>query len=83
MKNCQASFQNKSNYTRHWANQHANEKMPDGLNYMEQGPKTRKPNRNSHAEKRPANAEFSSNALQMEKVVEMCLMREPFFGEIR
>lgn len=57
--------------------------MPDGLNYVAERPKSRKMNQNSNAKQRPANAETSSVGLKIENVMEICLMREPFFGEIQ
>ena len=84
-QNCRETFHNKSNYERHWFNKHKNEKMPDGLNFIETMPKkTRK-----MCEKKnqmPANAQTLSTPrieYQMENVMRKCLIREPFFGKLQ
>lgn len=85
-QNCEITFQNKSNYNIHWREQHANKKMPDYLNFVDEKPKLKKKTRSMNI-----NREFitttpiavSPTEFQLETVIEQCLMREQFFGKLQ
>lgn len=94
IKKCEATFQNKSNYWAHWKLKHSNKTMPNSFNFVEMKTKRRKMNRNHiYEDKNTATAngfEFelelnseSAIAFEFNNVKIECLMREPFFGELR
>lgn len=86
IESCKITFQNKSNYTRHWREKHPSMKLPDGLKFVEKESKSRKTIKNKCVNRKFA-AELINGTppagLQFKRILDECQLREPFFGKLQ
>lgn len=85
-ENCIVTFQNKANYHAHWSYKHSNQVMPNVLNFVQEKSKYKnkiKKTATKTTKKISVNSVEAAVEFKLNVKIEECLMRDPFFGEIK
>lgn len=87
-ENCVITFQHKWKYYEHWDKKHKGLPVPDKLIYINVNRNDKKNFKDYNLQNKNANRDnlvensVKSNMIRMKFVINQCLIREPFFGQM-